>query len=167
MGFLSLSIPQAGLFNSTEDPKIASDFSAIQTVVNGGLDATNLSLSAGILNTQLLMPAWSNLTLNTSITTVAGAYVPQARIFGDMIQLCGVMQNTSSEATGYQWATVPGSMFPAQQVQLPLAINTAAGGYFGLMTITSGGVLAVTITSGLSVASNSTVGLDGLWYRKT
>ena len=41
MGQITLPIPQAGQLNSTEDPKVASNFTTIQTVINGNLDDTN------------------------------------------------------------------------------------------------------------------------------
>lgn len=42
MGQITLQIPQTGALNSTEDPKVASDFTTIQTLVNGNLEDSNL-----------------------------------------------------------------------------------------------------------------------------
>lgn len=40
---LTLSIPQTGLPNLTEDPKVANDLIQIQNVVNGNLDTGNFA----------------------------------------------------------------------------------------------------------------------------
>lgn len=53
MGTINLQIPQLNFPNSSEDPKIASDLTTIQTVINGGLDHNNLNASAGITFGQL------------------------------------------------------------------------------------------------------------------
>lgn len=45
MGTVSLDLPIIGNNNSTEDPKIRSNFSALQTAVNGNLNADNLLAS--------------------------------------------------------------------------------------------------------------------------
>ena len=56
MGQISLNLPQIGLNNSTEDAKIPSDFTTLQTVINGNLDTTNISSTAGITDAQLASP---------------------------------------------------------------------------------------------------------------
>jgi hypothetical protein len=43
MGLLSLNLPIIGQLNSTEDPKILTALTSIQTLVNGNLDAANTS----------------------------------------------------------------------------------------------------------------------------
>lgn len=48
MGLISLSIPQVGQPNATEDAKIASNFVLLQRKINGGLDVDNLSSSIRI-----------------------------------------------------------------------------------------------------------------------
>lgn len=53
MGTISLQVPVSGQPNSTEDPKIASDMTTIQTVINGNIDTNNVSPTAGITATQL------------------------------------------------------------------------------------------------------------------
>ena len=62
MGSITLSIPTVGQPNSTEDPKIATDLTTIETLVNGNIDSTNLSSTAAIAQTQLAVSAWSTLT---------------------------------------------------------------------------------------------------------
>src|ERR1700756_5006204 len=91
MGSISLSIPQNGQPNLTEDPKVASDLTVIQTVVNGNLDASNISAtlaqSAGVnqggLTTKgAVSIGASQSTSSTSYTTlstpdqVAGVTLP-------------------------------------------------------------------------------------------
>lgn len=43
MSQINLNIPVSGQPNSTEDPKVASDLTAIQGVINGGIDASNIT----------------------------------------------------------------------------------------------------------------------------
>jgi hypothetical protein len=43
MGTISLQTPTVGQLNSTEDPKITSDFNTIQTWANGNVDDSNLA----------------------------------------------------------------------------------------------------------------------------
>jgi microcystin-dependent protein len=48
VGFITLQIPQLGQSDATEEAKIVSDFTALQTAINGGLDVTNLSPTSSI-----------------------------------------------------------------------------------------------------------------------
>jgi hypothetical protein len=52
MGTISLQVPTVGQPDTTEDVKVANNFTTIQTVINGNLDTTNLapavSQSAGV-----------------------------------------------------------------------------------------------------------------------
>jgi hypothetical protein len=68
MGNITLSLPTVGQQNFTEDPKIPSALSTIQTVINGNLDHTNLSGAAGILPAQLegVTPGFSNIATSQS-----------------------------------------------------------------------------------------------------
>ena len=74
MGTISLSIPVAGQPNSSEDAKIASDLTAIQTLLNGNLDTNNLSSSANIAATQIAggFTFLSAAVASTSLTGAAG-----------------------------------------------------------------------------------------------
>jgi hypothetical protein len=53
MGQISLSIPQVGQPDSTEEPKIANDLTLIENAINGNLDTNNLAAAAGIVKAQL------------------------------------------------------------------------------------------------------------------
>lgn len=55
MGQISLQIPQLGQPVSSEDPKIASDLTTLQNVINGSIDASNVT--AGSLTTVTLAAA--------------------------------------------------------------------------------------------------------------
>lgn len=46
MSQIALSIPQVGLSDQTEDPKVANDFTILQTWANGNVDGSNLSAAA-------------------------------------------------------------------------------------------------------------------------
>lgn len=80
MGQISLSIPQVGLSDQTEDPKVANDLTIIQTWANGNIDATNLSAvaaqSAGVnqvaQTVKGIAPVGANQsTSSTTYTTMA------------------------------------------------------------------------------------------------
>jgi len=43
MGQISLNIPQIGLPDTTEDVKVANNFTTLQNTINGNIDSTNLS----------------------------------------------------------------------------------------------------------------------------
>lgn len=77
MGTIALQIPQAGSFNSTEDPKIASDFNTLQTLANGNIDTNNLSPTAGITAAQLVPGAvfLALRTVSTNTTAAAGQLI--------------------------------------------------------------------------------------------
>jgi len=53
MGTLILQTPQLGQSDATEEAKVASDFTTIQTWANGGIDTNNLAARAGITTSQL------------------------------------------------------------------------------------------------------------------
>jgi hypothetical protein len=58
MGTISLQIPQVGQPDTTEDVKIANDFTTIQTVINGNLnDANLLSPNSSVRNLLLTSQA--------------------------------------------------------------------------------------------------------------
>lgn len=81
MGSISLQTPTVGNPNSTEDPKIANDFTILQTLLNGNIDLTNLStaLQSYVPTPAWLTytPSWTGATLGPSIGngTLAGAYI--------------------------------------------------------------------------------------------
>lgn len=51
MGLISLNIPTLLQPDSSEEPKVVSNFTALQALLNGGLDSANLASSDGILST--------------------------------------------------------------------------------------------------------------------
>ena len=73
MGQISLNIPQVGLPDTTEDVKVANNFTTLQNAINGNIDSTNLSATAA-----------QSAGVNQSGQTVKGAAV------------IGTSQNTSS-----------------------------------------------------------------------
>lgn len=69
MATISLQIPVIGQPNSTEAPKIASDFTTLQTVINGQLDRNNMV--SGIARLALS-------SVSTSVTAADGQQVQYA-----------------------------------------------------------------------------------------
>ena len=78
MGLISLSLPVVGNQNYTEDPKVTTALSTIQTLVNGSLDNTNLSGSAAIKNSQLagFSAGFTNISTSESRTNTAYGTLP-------------------------------------------------------------------------------------------
>lgn len=72
MGTISLSLPILGQPDTTEDVKLINALTAIQTVINGNLDATNLSATAAVARSQLAGGfgdlIWTSTGVNTSGT---------------------------------------------------------------------------------------------------
>lgn len=53
MGTISITLPTAGFPNSTEDPKVVTALSTIETVINGNLDDDNIASGANINGSKL------------------------------------------------------------------------------------------------------------------
>lgn len=161
MGTISLSIPQTGQPNSTEDPKIATDFTTIQTWANGNIDVSNLSSAA---QTTLLGGSWQSLTLGTNIGAFgAGTFSPQARLENDIVRLRGQATNTVSKASGFLWATLPVGLRPSSQVDL--CVMVAANPILVCdLTIATNGQMTVGVSGSGTVGSNSILLLDGLTF---
>lgn len=73
MGTISLAIPQTGLPNSTEDVKISSDFTTVQTVINGNLDPTNLTPGTAARLTDIYQTI-ADSTILIAASTAPGLY---------------------------------------------------------------------------------------------
>lgn len=71
MGSITLSIPQVNSPDSTEDPKIANNFTLLQTLLNGNLDSSNLSATIGFLRLTYRQ-------LNSSNTAASGDWITAA-----------------------------------------------------------------------------------------
>lgn len=72
MATISLQIPVVGSPNATEDVKIASDLTILQTLLNGNVDTTNLSPSAAIALSQLA-PGAGRLFFSPTVVSVTAA----------------------------------------------------------------------------------------------
>ena len=80
MGQLNLQIPVVGQPDSTEDPKVASNFTAVQAVINGGLDGTNLSaaLAQSAAVNQAGQTVKGAVNISTSQSTTSTTYTTLA-----------------------------------------------------------------------------------------
>lgn len=80
MGQISLALPTVGQLNQTEDPKIPSAFTTIQTVINGNLDATNLTTavvqSAGVNSSGQVVKGATSFGGSESRTNAAYGTMP-------------------------------------------------------------------------------------------
>lgn len=81
MATINLQLPTIGQLNSTESPKIVSDFTVLQTVINGQLDTNNLSPTAAITTGQLASPTTARRSLllqatcHSAASSTAGNYL--------------------------------------------------------------------------------------------
>lgn len=115
MGIISLSIPQVGLPNSTEDPKIASDFNTIMTWANGNVDLTNLSASVAAMVTQ----SQQSITGSASITN--GTFAIE--FSGNPLTI-----TLPTPTAGTRCSVYPGLVTAAN----PVTVTTPSGGIYGL-----------------------------------
>ena len=138
MGQISLQIPQVGQPDSTEDPKVASDLTTIQTVINGNLDATNLSATLA-----------QSATVNQAAQTVKGA-----------VNIAGSQSTTS---TAYTTLATPdqvtGIVLPANGLLVVgyKALMSVAGTDIGFVGLFLNGVQVTTGGSGAPAAVESSV----------
>ena len=113
-------------------------------------DGTNWNIVAGQQDT-----GWVALTL-TTMTTVAGYYVPAVRVIGNMAYTRGLAQATGTITGGTTCMTFPSVAWPASKTELPFAAIGAGAG----ATLQTTGALAM--AGNLSNGNN--VMLDGLSY---
>jgi hypothetical protein len=142
----------------------ADNYTAIESVVNGGIDTTNISPTAAIIDTQLASANNSTYRLIESASSrfrdgdVVGTYV----IFEDDRALTGTGIGASSRLF-YVEATDYSVLAKATQFNLDVVLhtnNTAPAGtfVFGFYPVTSvaGGALLANVTIG-TVVTGSTV----------
>lgn len=106
MTTLSLVLPVIGQPDSTEDPKLNTALTAIQTWANGNIDATNLaSAIAGAWT--VFTPTWK--AGGTAVTlgngTLAGAYWQLGKTVAVLIQV--YIGSTTNQGTGAWTFAVP------------------------------------------------------------
>lgn len=152
MGTISLSIPQTGQPNSTEDPKIASDFTTLQTVINGNLDGSNVA--ATLTGRRQVMQAPFFVIGNTSSNPwLSGAADSLA-------------SGSNTTNRGIVWAYLDPANFAVtgkSNTQLIVRMSCATNGVApatnftgGLFPVTfSGGTGTITITAGTIVTGSS------------
>lgn len=157
MGTISYSIPQSGLPNASEDPKVASALTALLTLVNGNIDVANLNPTAAIL----AAGTWAPLTLATNVIALAGGYVPSARLEGDIVRLKGQLQNTTGGLllANSTWATLPAGKRPSATVIVACNVSTVNSS--PLASIATSGVLTLLATA---APNNQYISLDGITF---
>lgn len=94
MGTISLQVPTVGQLNSTEDPKITSDFNTLQTVINGNIDDTNLLSPNNAVRRVLLQGGGLAADVTTGrgspITWAVGDYICGAQaLYGESVLIPG------------------------------------------------------------------------------
>lgn len=124
MGLITLQTPIVGVANASEDPKIASDLTILQTLLNGNIDITNLSAAlqaliptggtgTGVWTTY--SPTWtaSPVAPSTGNGTLAGAYMTFGKTCVFRINLtCGASTNGG---VGPITFTLPAGSVPVEQ----------------------------------------------------
>jgi len=95
MGTIAIQIPTVGNPNSTEDPKIASGLTTIQTVINGNLDSSNLAASvltsAGINSGTKVKGASIIATTETRTNTAFGTLTTPDQVTGIQLAANGML----------------------------------------------------------------------------
>lgn len=97
---------------------------------------------------------WQALSLASGMTAAGSGYTPAARQWFDQIQLSGAIAGTITSGTLV--ATLPASMWPAQNVNVPCVIGNGAA----QLIISTAGNVTVDVASTVTA-----VHLDGLSYR--
>jgi len=164
MGTISLSIPQAGQPDSTEEPKIVNDLTLLQTLLNGNLDTNNLHPSrAGITLAQLGTAVQALVSIDASASVVGGAGQPTfasgwsagsspPRFWksGSRVYLAGIPTGNVG-ASGTSVFTLPAGYRPTSTYRL----TTSDGATIRFVTVN---------TDGTVVASAPNLWLDGVSF---
>ena len=104
MGLITLQVPVVGQPDATEDPKIASDMTILQTLLNGNLDTNNLSPNANITASQLapgtIPSGTGGLAPVTSSATGTVAMSPGQMLTLTSAGAAGVLPSTSGLTVG-------------------------------------------------------------------
>jgi hypothetical protein len=170
MGQISLSLPISNQPNSTEDPKIASDFTIIQTWANGNVDTSNISPTAAITDAQLASPntGYRKLLLQASALIYNGAtagdylFVPPTTLVSSTqgtayaVPLWLADGGLSAQPTDFQVA----SKTSYARVRVSYCQNNTGSGItttFGLYQITAlgGGSGQISYTFGAALAGST------------
>lgn len=187
MSQIALQIPQSGALNATEDPKIASDMTMLQNVINGGIDATNISASLA----QAALVNYSGVTVKgaTNISTAQSTSSTSYTTLATPDQVAGVTLNTNGLIAVWFQGTWQSSIATAgeaaiflntSQVQVvnasastgPIPQSASTGSTAatnGVLASFSGGLTSTTpaggytgdVTTGQIVAAESTGSLLG------
>lgn len=124
MGLITLQTPIVGVANASEDPKIASDLTILQTLLNGNIDITNLSAAlqaliptggtgTGVWTTY--SPTWtaSPVAPSTGNGALTGAYMTFGKTCVFRINLqCGTSTNGGVGAITF---SLPVASAPVEQ----------------------------------------------------
>lgn len=147
MSLLSLVLPTIGQPDSTEDPKLNTALTAIQTWANGNIDPVNNFASAYAL----LYggdSGWLTPTLGNSWTALSG-YVPQYRKIGNTVMLRGSFGGPGG-ASGTSPFTLPAGYVPNGVVAglaWPLTCQGSTAFTVSLQVLASG-VVTIWYTAG-------------------
>ncbi len=133
MGFITLQIPQLGQSDATEDAKIVSDLTALQALLNGQLDVTNLSPTSALAASNLSAAAQQLLFAPGDVKTTArpaadtgwlmcdGSAVSRST-YGALFAAIGVTYGAGDGATTFNLPDLRGRV-----VVGPDSMGTAAG----------------------------------------
>lgn len=132
-------------------PAVDDVISLTQTVA-GGWIATDLYAAPGLTG-------WQPLTLASGWMPQGTYWPPSYRLEADgTASLCGLAQINGALTAGATIATLPAAATPAKQVRVTVQVAT---GYFGVMTIlTGGGINLNDFTAGLPTSGNKYLEFD-------
>ena len=100
MGSISLQTPLVGQPNATEDPKVATDFTTLQTWANGNIDAINMS--AALAQSATVNQSGQNVKGATNIAASQNTNSTTYTTLGTPDQVSVVMPSNGLFAIWYQ-----------------------------------------------------------------
>lgn len=148
MGLISLSLPQVGQPDSTEEPKIPSDLTIIQNVINGNLDDTNFASPNNAVRRLVLQATGS----------AAGSIASGVSAIETTPSLWAGDAGYSSQPQDFQVAAKTATA----RIRVAMLTNNTSPGVtftFGLYQATGPGGGSGILTFGFSLVSGSTVAI--------
>lgn len=144
MGLITLQIPQSGLDNATEDPKVATDLTTIGNLVNGNIDLANLSAALqGLVPAATwttYTPGWTSSGVAPSVGsgTLSGAFVKFGKTC--LFQIYLLAGGTTNGGTGALSFGLPAAAASGVEQDVPCKLFATADGsnWMGFGVIATG-----------------------------
>ena len=142
MTTLTISVPQVGLADTTEDVKVATNFTNLGTWANGNIDTNNIASAAGITTAQLnttgilLAPNPSGAGIINPSRVVNTAYQPSTTR-PTLVTVCAVGGGSGSNtgilkigATSSPTTVAAGATLTTAAGQVPMTVILPAAWWY-------------------------------------